>query len=226
MCKPAQASTARFVSFEGIDGCGKSTLLEHLALWLGEAGIPFITTREPGGTSIGEEIRRLLLSTEFGVMDQRTEVLLYSASRAQLVRDVIRPALEQGRWVLADRFSDATLAYQGYGRGLDIDALRSLQDWATGGLKPHHTILIDCDVRIARQRITGRGNDPDRIEAEKSAFHQRVRDGYLALADSDPARFLVINGESSPEQVLERFRASFRNAVAAPQLARISPQPG
>lgn len=213
---PVQTSTARFVSFEGIDGCGKSTLMEHLALWLAGAGIPFITTREPGGTPLGEEIRRLLLSPESGAMDQRAEVLLYSASRAQLVRDVIRPALEQNSWVLADRFSDATLAYQGYGRGLDIDALHSIQKWATGGLEPHRTILLDCDVRIARQRITGRGDDLDRIEAEKSAFHQRVRDGYLALAAADPQRFLVLNGEDSPEQVVARFRAKFWNASIAP----------
>ena len=173
----AKSSPARFISFEGIDGCGKSTLMDCLSRWLQEAGIACIRTREPGGTSLGESVRNLLLDPVFKGMNQRAEVLLYTASRAQLVDEVIRPALKKGMWVLTDRYIDATLAYQGYGRGLDLGPLRRMQDWATGGLWPDRTILLDCDLDVALQRRHGRNTRPDRMEQEAMAFHRRVRDG-------------------------------------------------
>ena len=172
--------SAKFVTFEGIDGSGKSTLLDELAGWLEEQAIPFIRTREPGGTRLGERLREILLDPSFESMNHQAEVMLYSASRAQLVHEIIQPALRQGMWVLADRYTDATLAYQGFGRGLELEALRRIQDWATGGLWPHLTILLDCDVEVAARRMKGRRAKEDRIEQESRAFHQRVREGYLA----------------------------------------------
>ena len=207
-------SPARFISFEGIDGCGKSTLMGTLRRWLDEASIRCIQTREPGGTPLGESVRNLLLDPVFKGMNQQAEVLLYTASRAQLVQEVIRPALAQGVWVLTDRYIDATLAYQGYGRGLDLAPLRRMQEWATGGLLPDTTILLDCDLDVATQRMHGRNARPDRMELEAKAFHQRVRDGYLVLAREEPERFLVLDASKSVEEVVEEFRKSFRLLAA------------
>lgn len=205
--------SARFVTFEGIDGSGKSTLLEELAGWLKENAIPFITTREPGGTRLGEKLREVLLDPSFAAMNHRAEVMLYSASRAQLVHEVILPAMKLGRWVLADRYTDATLAYQGFGRGLEREALMRLQDWATEGLQPHLTVLLDCEVTIAARRVSGRKGQEDRIEQEDGSFHQRVREGYLELARSDPERFLVLNGNRALDEVRADFRQSFGAAL-------------
>jgi dTMP kinase len=201
--------SARFISFEGIDGCGKSTLMAELGVLLDRAGISHIKTREPGGTGLGERIRELLLDPQYKTMDPWAEVLLYSASRAQHAREVIQPALLNSIWVLADRFSDATLAYQGYGRGLDLESLRLIQEWATCGLWPHHTVLLDCDVDVAFNRLHGRSADRDRIEQEKRSFHQRVRDGYLELARAEPIRFLVMDGAQERNKVLADFQEQF-----------------
>ncbi len=198
-----------FVSVEGIDGCGKSTLLSHLTRRLKDFHIDFMETREPGGTRLGESIRSLLLDPGNKSMCQRTEVLLYTASRAQLVEEQIQPALHAGKWVLSDRFTDATLAYQGYGRGLSLDFLTGLQSWATQGLRPHRTILLDCDVGVAWQRLRLRNSKADRIELEKRAFHERVRFGYLELAEKDPARFVVLNAEASLDEVVQEFESRF-----------------
>ncbi|MFP5212053.1 MAG: dTMP kinase [Acidobacteriota bacterium] len=206
-------SSPMFVSFEGIDGCGKSTLMESLSRWLDEEGIPYISTREPGGTVLGESIRSLLLDPSHKNMSQRTEVLLYTASRAQIVDEVIRPALDRGVWVLSDRYTDATLAYQGYGRGLDLDPLRRMQLWATGGLQPHRTILLDCDVQIGKDRLLGRSEEPDRIEQESRLFHERVRNGYLELAQMEPERFVVIDASLPPSEVVNDFRERFWKPV-------------
>lgn len=216
--KPAMHSdcsraTPFFISFEGIDGCGKSTLMEFLISGLAAAGISYVRTREPGGTTLGESIRTLLLDPANKSMDERAEVLLYTASRAQLVREVIRPALDGGSWVIADRYTDATLAYQGYGRGLDLQTLRRIQDWATGGLQPHRTIVLDCGVETAFQRLEFRNIAKDRIEEESRAFHQRVRKGYLQLASAEPERFIVLNAEQSIEEVIRQFRKVFWEPV-------------
>lgn len=217
--------SARFVTFEGIDGSGKSTLIEELAGWLEESSIPFIRTREPGGTRLGEKLREILLDPSFTSMNHQAEVMLYSASRAQLVHEIIRPAMRHGRWVLADRYTHATLAYQGFGRGLEREALEQIQQWATGGLQPHLTVLLDCDVATASRRMSGRKGKEDRIEQEDRSFHQRVREGYLELARSAPERFLVLDGSRALDEVLANFRVSFgealrRSSTTAPPLAR------
>lgn len=204
---------AKFVSFEGIDGCGKSTVMERLSEWLDEAGIPHIRTREPGGTTLGEKIRGLLLDPENKGMDWRTEVMLYTASRAQLVGEVIRPALKAGKWVLADRYIDATLAYQGYGRGLDLEPLRRMQDWAVDGLTPDATVLLDCDVELAFGRMRGRNERPDRMELESRAFHQKVRRGYLELAAAEPRRIIVLDVSRPLDEVIADFRAIYQERL-------------
>lgn len=214
MKDPFSQSPARFVSFEGIDGCGKSTLLNDLAVWLGEYSLPFIKTREPGGTRLGEKIRELLLDPSFENVNARAEVLLYSASRTQLVHEIVRPALKQGNWVLADRYIDATLAYQGFGRGLKLDSLRDLQDWGTGGLWPDVTILLDCDIDVASGRVTARSETTDRIEKENRRFHERVRAGYLELARSAPERILVLDATKPLHEVIPNFRAAFLEALS------------
>ena len=150
---------AKFISFEGIDGCGKTTLMEHLSLWLEKAGIPFIRTREPGGTKIGEKIRELLLDPASAEMNGRTEVLLYSASRAQLTNEVIVPNIKKGTWVLTDRFVDATFAYQGFARGFDLEKLKAIQEWTTKDVWPDKTILLDCDVTVALGRMGARNGE-------------------------------------------------------------------
>ena len=148
---------AKFISFEGIDGCGKSTLMDQLSNWLTRAGIPCVRTREPGGTPIGEKIREILLDPAFPEMSSRAEVLLYSASRAQLTDQVIVSAMKKGSWVLTDRFVDATFAYQGFGRGFDLERLRIIQEWTTKDLWPDKTILLDCDIDTAMARLADSG---------------------------------------------------------------------
>lgn len=200
---------AKFISFEGIDGCGKSTLLDRLCAWLDESRIPHITTREPGGTLLGESIRRVLLDPAYHMMDAWAEVFLYTASRAQLVREVIKPALQDGVWVVADRFIDATLAYQGYGRRLDVQRLRQIQAWASDDLWPDHTVLLDCDVHVALERLRGRLEVADRMELQQVSFHQRVRQGYLELAQAEPQRFVILNGEKPLTEVVQDLLTLF-----------------
>jgi len=198
-----------FISFEGIDGAGKTTLLSTMEAWLKKEKISHVVTREPGGTRLGEKVRELLLDPSHKGMNDRAELLLYSASRAQLVQDVIRPALKDGQWVLADRFVDATLAYQGYGRGLDLTMLRAIQEWATDGLRPHRTVLVDCDLDVAAGRQRLRPKARDRIESEHRAFHQSVRQGYLALAAQEPDRITVLDGAKPLNEVLQDFESIF-----------------
>jgi dTMP kinase len=200
---------AKFISFEGIDGCGKSTLMEHLSQWLEKAGIPFIRTREPGGTRIGEKIREVLLDPGSSEMNGRAEVLLYSASRAQLTDEVIVPNIKKGTWVLTDRYVDATFAYQGFARGFDLEKLRAIQEWTTKDVWPDKTILLDCDVAVARERMGARDGEKDRIEQENRIFHQKVRDGYLELAGMEPERFLVLDAEKPLEEVIREFYERF-----------------
>ena len=200
---------AKFISFEGIDGCGKSTLMDSLSSWLDRAGIPFIRTREPGGTRIGEKVRELLLDPALAEMGGRAEVLLYSASRAQLTGEVIIPSIKSGVWVLTDRYVDATFAYQGFGRGYDLEKLRTIQEWTTKDVWPDKTILLDCDVVTAFERMGERNGKKDRIEQEDRAFHEKVREGYLALAGMEPDRFLVLDAEKPLEDVIEEFYNRF-----------------
>ncbi len=197
----------RFVTFEGIEGCGKTTQIRLAALWLKERGIPFLTTAEPGGTPLGRKIREILLNRGSFAIGAEAELLLFAAARAQHVRETILPALEEGRWVLCDRFSDATLAYQGFGRGLDRAFIRTLNAFSALTLMPDMTILFDTPVEtgLARARKRTAGIRPeaaeDRFEQEERAFHERIREGYLTLAAGDPDRFRIIDGAATIDTI-------------------------
>ena len=195
---------AAFLSFEGIDGCGKSTQLRLLASLLRLRGVEVVTTREPGGTALGQQLRHALLEAETRV-DPLAELLLYAADRAQHVSTLVRPALEAGQIVLTDRYADATLAYQGAGRGFEPGVVASVVDLATGGLKPDLTLLFDLPVETARERSRQRRQperpDGDKLEAEDPAFHERVRACYLRLAEEEPERVRVVDASRSYEEV-------------------------
>jgi dTMP kinase len=203
-------ASGRFITFEGIDGCGKTTQIRLLAQWLRERGAEVVETVEPGGTAIGRQIRKILLDPASADIQPRAELLLYFASRAQNVDEVIRPALEAGRTVLCDRFTDSTLVYQGCGRGLDTDIVHDLDRIACRGLKPDATILIDIDLETslmrARRRNERVGSSESRIDDESAAFHERVRRGYLALAEAEPDRIVVIDGREPISEVGRRIR--------------------
>jgi dTMP kinase len=199
--------TGLFVAFEGGEGVGKSTQITRAATWLRELGHGVVETREPGGTPLGTELRRLLLDPD-GQVTARAEALLYAADRAQHVETVVRPALDAGRVVLTDRYIDSTLAYQGAGRGLDDTRL--VIDWATGGLLPDLTVLLDLDPTVGLRRAGARAR-PDRLEAASLAFHQAVRDGFLALAAQAPERYAVLDAAADPDAVA----AAVRQSIAA-----------
>ncbi len=198
----------RFITFEGIDGCGKTTQLRILAARLREAGREVVETVEPGGTETGRQIRKILLDPANTAIHPRTELLLYFASRAQNVEEVIRPALAAGHLVLCDRFTDSTLAYQGYGRGLSAGIVHDLDRVACQGLKPDCTVLIDIDIETSMARAKKRnqrtGPEESRIDEEGSEFHSNVRRGYLEIAAADSPRFLVIDGRAPVATVAER----------------------
>jgi dTMP kinase len=194
-----------FVTFEGPDGSGKTTQAKMLVEFLQARGAPVIYTREPGGTEISEQIREVILSTRNKSMRSETEVLLFSAARAQIVDQVIRPALAEGKIVVCDRYYDSTLAYQGYGLGLDLDALRAITKFATRGLVPNLTFYIDVPAEIGlARRHQGETNRLDHKDAE---YHTRVRNGYLELAKAEPHRFVIIDGTGSIEQVQAKIQA-------------------
>ncbi len=192
-----------FISLEGIDGSGKTTLKEHLVTTM-SSNYEIIGIREPGGTSISEKIRDILLDIRNkGIMD-KTEALLYAAARSQLVEEVIRPSLDQGKIIIADRFMDSTIAYQGYGRGIDLQFLEDLNRLCTGGLKPDITFLLDINPEEGQRR---RRNDiPDRLEKEGIEFQNRIRDGYLKLWEKEPSRIKKLDGTHTiQELVLETY---------------------
>ncbi len=189
------------ITFEGLDGSGKTTQLAMLAAYLREEGIEFLQTREPGGTAIGDQIRGCLHDVAHTAMAPAAEILLYSASRAQLVTEVIRPALAAGTIVLCDRYADSTIAYQGYGRGLDLQALGYITRFATGGLRPDLTLLFDLDPQRGLERRTIYGAEMNRMDLQTAAFYRRVRDGYLALAAAEPERWVIIPADRPAEQV-------------------------
>lgn len=188
-------SSGLFITLEGGDGAGKTTQAELLEAWFVARGREVVRTREPGGTPLGAEIRRLLLhgGDEIGAVDPRAEALLYAADRAQHVATVVRPALERGAVVVQDRYIDSSLAYQGAGRVLDGGEVRKLSEWAVGGLWPQLTVLLDLPTEAAAARRQARGGASDRLESEAEAFHMAVRDGFLALAAAEPERFLVLD---------------------------------
>src|SRR5512139_798811 len=189
-----------FITLEGPEGSGKTSQLPKLADFLRQSGLDVLTTREPGGTSISEQIRAVLHNLENKEMNPRTEILLFQASRAQLVEQVVRPHLAKGGIVICDRYADSTLAYQGYGHQIDIESLRVLVNFATGGLKPDITLFLDVDVEtgLRRKELKGEWN---RLDAYNLEFHQRVHQGYLQLVGAEPERWVVIDASQSPTQV-------------------------
>ncbi len=189
----------RLVTLEGGEGAGKSTVLAALRMFLIDCGDDVVCTREPGGTALAELIRDLLLSRDHEAPSAETELLLMFAARAQHVRETIQPAIERGAWVISDRFTDASYAYQGGGRGLDVGFISALERHAVG-IQPGLTLLLDVPVIVGRERASGRGH-VDRIESEQDTFFQRVHDTYLARADAEPERFRVIDAMQTPQAV-------------------------
>ncbi len=189
-----------FITLEGPEGSGKSSQLPDLAEFLRGQGWDVLTTREPGGTPIGDQIRQILMRLDNQELHPRTEILLFLASRAQLVEQVIKPALREGKLVLCDRFGDSTLAYQGYGHGLNLDTLRTMLDFATDKLKPDLTLLLDVDVETGLQRKR-KEDEWNRLDAYELAFHQRVREGYHELCRQEPERWRVIDAMQPKEAV-------------------------
>jgi dTMP kinase len=205
--RPRDTSRGRLITLEGGEGAGKSTLLAGLREYFARSTVNVVFTREPGGTPVGEAVRALVLDPAHRGLAAETELLLMFAARAQLVRDVLQPALAAGRWVLCDRFTDASYAYQGGGRGVDAARIAELERIATDGLKPDLTLLLDLPVADGRARASQRGG-ADRIEAERDDFFERVRATYRARAQAEPTRFCVIDASQPADAVL-------RDAVAA-----------
>lgn len=199
-------SRGRYIAFEGAEGCGKSTHAARLATALGA-----VLTRETGGTSIGQRIRDILHDTTVTNLSHRSEALLAAADRAQHIDEVVAPALAAGRHVVSDRTVYSTLAYQGYGRGLPLDDVRRINDWAIAGTWPELVLLLDAPAEVLEKRM--RGRQLDRFEQEGDDFHQRVRDGFRRMADAEPDRWVVIDGAQDVEQVANAVRAAVRDRL-------------
>ena len=191
-----------FITLEGPEGSGKSTQIRRLAKRLESLGYPVITTREPGGTPIGDQIRQVLVRMENKELHPRTEILLFLAARAQLVEQLIKPSLRDGKIILCDRYGDSTLAYQGYGHGLDLEQLRQMLDFATDHLKPDLTILLDLDVKTGLMRKKAE-DEWNRLDAYEVLFHERVREGYLNLAHEEPERWRIVDASQGIDAVQE-----------------------
>lgn len=201
---------AKFITFEGVDGAGKSTHLNWFAETLRQRGMDVLVTREPGGTPLGERLREILLNQP---MHAETEVLLMFAARLEHIEQVIKPALQHGTWVISDRFSDASFAYQGGGRGVALDRLEQIECWVHADLQPNLTLLFDIPVEVARQRLSNNAS-LDRFEQEKDSFFEKVRQAYLARCQKYPQRFALIDAAQTQEQVkvnLEKIIASLCN---------------
>ena len=207
-----------FVAFEGGDGAGKTTQLDLLESWFKEQAVPYERTREPGGTAIGERIRSLVLEHDQGEVDPRTEALLFAASRAAHVVQRIEPALIAGRFVLCDRYVDSSVAYQGVGRELGTEAVAEINAFATGGLSPDLTVVLDIDPAAARARREGRAGLSDRIESAEDAFHDRLRHAFLARADSAPERYLVLDAAGSAQELQAAIRTRVQELLRQERL--------
>ncbi len=207
--------SARFITLEGVEGAGKSTQIPALRNWLSNSGIDVVVTREPGGTEVGEGVRSLLLAQHESGMHPDTELLLMFAARAEHIRRVILPALDEGRWVLSDRFTDASYAYQGGGRGIEPDRIEILETWVQDNLRPDLVLVLDLPVGVGLRRAAGRGA-PDRFEDERREFFDRVRAAYRQRAALDPTRYRIVDANCGIETVqlalqkavAERFRLS------------------
>lgn len=208
-----------FITLEGPEGSGKTSQLPDLADFLREEDWNLLTTREPGGTDIGDQVRQILMRIDNTAMNPRAETLLFLAARAQLVAQVIRPALEEGRVVISDRYGDSTIAYQGYGHGNDLNVIRQMLAFATGGLTPDLTILLDVDPAIGLRRKKSEG-EWNRMDAYELEFHRRVRAGYLELAREDPKRWVVLDASQSREMVQSALRQVVLARLTPPSVSR------
>ncbi len=208
-------SRGKLITFEGIDGSGKTTQIIYLADYLRSIGLEVLLLREPGGTPIGEEIRQILLDQRSGEMTAETELFLFEAARAQLVREVIRPALDAGTWVISDRFHDSSIAYQGYGRGLPLELVTALNDLAIGGTVPDLTILLELDPKAlaARMDKRHRSGQNDRIDLESDQFKKRVSEGFRAIADAEPHRMVRIGTDHEKEKTAALIREQVRRIL-------------
>ena len=195
----------KFISIEGIEGAGKSTQMQFIQQYLVQKGIKLVVTREPGGTELGEQIRRLLLSPREQGMSDDTELLLMFAARAEHIEQVIRPTLERGDWVLSDRFVDATFAYQGGGRGIDVERIQQIADWTLAGLDTDLTLLFDLPVALGQSRVLSRKGDIDRIEQEKADFFEKIRNCYLRRAQQSPQRMKVIDASKTIAEIEQQL---------------------
>lgn len=195
-----------FITMEGPDGSGKTLQVKSTTEFITSLGHKVFAAREPGGTTIDDQVRSILMDLENTSMKPRTETLLFCAARAQLVEQILRPHLEAGDVVLLDRYADSTLAYQGYGHQNDLNLIRSVLAFATGGLKPDLTLLLDIDPEIGLRRRQEGGGEWNRLDAYQLAYHQRVREGYLQMASDEPARWHIIDASQSPDMVQSRIR--------------------
>jgi len=202
-----------FITLEGPEGSGKSMQIRDLADYVRELGYEVLTTREPGGTSIGDQIRQVIMNMDNTMMHPNTEILLFCAARAQIVTEVIRPNLEKGVVVISDRYRDSTMAYQGYGHGLDLKILQIILDFATGGLKPDLTLLLDVDVEQGLKRRRDCGGEWNRLDAQQLEFHKRVRQGYKVMAKEEPARWFTVDASNTPQQVQLDLREAVRRKL-------------
>lgn len=204
-----------FITFEGPDGAGKTTQINRVCEWFDQQGVAYVRTREPGGTALSDKVRELLLNPDHSEMADESEVLLYAASRAQLVKEVIRPALDNGQIVLCDRYVDASLAYQGYGLGLPIEQIASINRFATKGILPHRTYLLDIPVEIGLNRIRHkRGTHPDRIEQKNLDYHMVVRNGFLTLAEQEPSRFCRIDARQGEHAIFSLIQSDLKRTFS------------
>jgi dTMP kinase len=195
-----------FITFEGPDGSGKTMQINPTADFLRGQGLTVFTAREPGGTSIGNQVREILMSMDNTSMNPRTETLLFCAARAQLVNEVLRPHLERGEVVILDRYADSTMAYQGYGHQNDLELIKNLLAFATGGLKPDLTLLLDIDPEEGLKRRQENGGEWNRLDAYQLQYHQRVRRGYLKMADAEPDRWRLVDASQPPDMVQSKIQ--------------------
>jgi dTMP kinase len=195
-----------FITFEGPDGSGKTMQINPTADFLRSQGLTVFTAREPGGTSIGNQVREILMSMDNTSMNPRTETLLFCAARAQLVNEVLRPHLERGEVVILDRYADSTMAYQGYGHQNDLELIKNLLAFATGGLKPDLTLLLDIDPEEGLKRRQENGGEWNRLDAYQLQYHQRVRNGYLKMADAEPDRWRLVDASQPPDMVQSKIQ--------------------
>ncbi|WP_438969847.1 dTMP kinase [Methylophaga sp.] len=198
----------KFISIEGIEGAGKSTQMRFIQSFLEQQGKTIVVTREPGGTALGEQIRELLLSPRDEGMSHDAELLLMFAARAEHLEQVIKPALARGDWVLSDRFVDATFAYQGAGRGMNLDRITSISDWTLQGIRTDLTLLFDLPVDVGQTRVMKRNQEKDRFEQEKTAFFEKIRQCYLNRAENEPKRIKVIDASKSIDAIAEQVTAA------------------